>query len=722
MAYPLRSNIPKVNPSNFGPVDTGPGAGLMAQALKRKRYAGDTEYDPGPPGIMKEVPGIKEERAISKKEALKAQKRKNNKEKQAEKLGLLEALMQKDSFETQGKPIDFSEALTNLEGGNLKRTGRGSGLVEEELMSDTSPKLMEESTIRGDDPVTKLTEDIVQTSSQAAQADIDAGLEQEDTRFAEAQRRRNIMRGTGSEGTVAGSEDAAKFGQGAELEVKNLQRKAPHLFEEGTIKADDPPERIEALTLQVEAAAGNKKAQKEQEQLYKQFKDPQVRAQVKEESGNYYIDPISGRPINLESLRKSPKRQRDMKMIAMFPEHMRPHALANMGYLDREDIPVDYKHMLKRDQLTFDMSKWSAEHSEKNRQFNATLDFKQKAQRDLEKRLGRKLTLEEKTQNDLNADRDYKQLWDNINGLIKEGNSPAATLLAKGAGLKLDFKANTAIQTEILEKMADAKSAGISHPQGKEGTKAYFKFASDVHQKLITPRGDNISGDTYFDKALKAAGVPTFRESGFKGPEHVYNAQYYDVAYATMMLRSPHSAFHKAVTDNNIAINLGGGTGDTTGGDKYPIKKTSDNNPATTGSNTPELDTGFDPMKKLDATEVLGVGGYSTLGDAPSSQTKSIDSIVKLGSREVSNDDYKKMAQGEFTVGGFMSGKGPLSSYSRQPDWVKNKAWSNKTEMLEFFQKNPSELKSLPKSKAREIIGLINKRIDDQSKMRSRSR
>ena len=192
-----------------------------------------------------------------------------------------------------------------------------------------------------------------------------------------------------------------------------------------------------------------------------------------------------------------------MKMIAMFPEHMRPHALANMGYLDKEDIPVDYKHMLKRDQLTFDMSKWSAEHSEKNRQFNATLDFKQKAQKDLEKRLGRKLTLEEKTQNELNADRDYKQLWDNINNLIKEGNSPAATLLAKGAGLKLNFNANTAIQTEILEQMSDAKSAGINHPQGKEGTKAYFKFASDVHQKLITPRGDNISGDTYFDKAAQ---------------------------------------------------------------------------------------------------------------------------------------------------------------------------------------------------------------------------
>ena len=76
MAYPLRSNIPKVNQSNFGPVNTGPGAGLMAQGLKRKRYPGDTENDPGPRGIMKEV---SDEKAISEREALKAQKEKTRK-------------------------------------------------------------------------------------------------------------------------------------------------------------------------------------------------------------------------------------------------------------------------------------------------------------------------------------------------------------------------------------------------------------------------------------------------------------------------------------------------------------------------------------------------------------------------------------------------------------------------------------------------------------------
>ena len=590
MAYPLRSNIPKVNQSNFGPVNTGPGAGLMAQGLKRKRYPGDTENDPGPRGIMKEV---SDERAISEREALKAQKRKNEKEKQAERLGLLEALMQKDSFETQGRPIDFSEALTNLEGGNLKRTGQGSGLVEEELMSDTSPKLMEESTIRGDDPVNFLTEDIVRTSGQAAQADIDADLERiADTSY---------------------------------LEEMEMGRSTPmyRSIEEQTISADDPPEMQEAKTLQAKAAKGDRQAKAEQTKLYSQFKDPQVRAQVKEELGNYYIDPISGTPINLEELRNSPKRQRDMKMIAMFPEHMRPHALANMGYLDKEDIPVDYKHMLKRDQLTFDMSKWSAEHSEKNRQFNATLDFKQKAQRDLEKRLGRKLTLEEKTQNELNADRDYKQLWDNINNLIKEGNSPAATLLAKGAGLKLNFNANTAIQTEILEQMSDAKSAGINHPQGKEGTKAYFKFASDVHQKLITPRGDNISGDTYFDKALKAAGISTYRESGYKGPEHVYNSIHYDKAYAAMMMRSPHAAFHKAVTNQNIAINLGGSTGNTTGGNTGPK----------TGS-----DTGGNKGSKTDTSKV-NTSGFETQ-----------DSVEGSGFMEGESDEELALGAGVSTA------------------------------------------------------------------------
>ena len=510
MAYPLRSNIPKVNQSNFGPVDYGSGAGLMAQGLKRKRYPGDTENDPGPRGIMKEV---SDERAISEKEALKAQKRKNEKEEQAKSLGLLDALFKKgDEFTKKSldDTVPVSSSQTTITDDQAREEFlRGSKRVDKAFDGESIPYI---GYGKGEPP----------TEEQAAMAYSSSPFDQKAGEFV-------------SSSSVT------------------------------TINRDDPPEVQEAKTLQAQAAKGDRQAKAEQTKLYSQFKDPQVRAQVKEELGNYYIDPISGTPINLEELRNSPKRQRDMKMIAMFPEHMRPHALANMGYLDKEDIPVDYKHMLKRDQLTFDMSKWSAEHSERNRQFNATLDFKQKTQKDLEKRLGRKLTLEEKTQNDLNADRDYKQLWDNINNLIKEGNSPAATLLAKGAGLKLDFNANTAIQTEILEQMSDAKSAGINHPQGKEGTKAYFKFASDVHQKLITPRGDNISGDTYFDKALKAAGISTYRESGYKGPEHVYNSLHYDKAYAAMMMRSPHAAFHKAVTNQNIAINLGGSTGNTTG-------------------------------------------------------------------------------------------------------------------------------------------------------------
>ena len=79
-------------------------------------------------------------------------------------------------------------------------------------MSDTSPKLMEEATIRGDDPVTRLTEDIVQTSAQAALGDIDAGFEQENARFA-AKAKRDV---DDPSQMLCLSEDEAKYGLGAE--------------------------------------------------------------------------------------------------------------------------------------------------------------------------------------------------------------------------------------------------------------------------------------------------------------------------------------------------------------------------------------------------------------------------------------------------------------------------------------------------------------------------
>ena len=591
----------------------------MERALRRKEGL-PTSVDPGPPGIMKEVPAIKEERALSSQQALQSEKKKFENEEQAESLGLLDALFKKGDEFTK-KSLDDTESIDF-------QKNFGSAPVDSSQTTITDDQAREEF-LRGSKRV-------------------DKAFDGESIPY--------IGYGKGeppTEEQAAMAYSSSPFDQKAGEFVSSSSV--------ATINRDDPPEVQEAKTLQAMAAKGDKQAKAEQTKLYGQFKDPQVRAQVKEELGNYYIDPISGTPINLEELRNSPKRQRDMKMIAMFPEHMRPHALANMGYLDKEDIPVDYKHMLKRDQLTFDMSKWSAEHSEKNRQFNATLGFKQKAQKDLEKRLGRKLTLEEKTQNDLNADRDYKQLWDNINNLIKEGNSPAATLLAKGAGLGLTFNANTAIQTEILENMADAKSAGISHPQGKEGTKAYFKFASDVHQKLITPRGDNISGDTYFDKALRAAGVPTFRESGFKGPEHVYNAQYYDVAYAAMMLRSPHSAFHKAVTDNNIAINLGGGTGDTTGGNTGPKTgsdtgsnkggKTDTSKVNTSGFETQDFVEGSGFMEgESDEELALGAGVSTALEKAMSNKEKNELAQLqgRLKERREKDAAYKE-EQGSFT-------------------------------------------------------------------------
>ena len=548
-------------------------------ALKRSNSGPDTPN----PGNQR-LPSMEElkRRAVLANQAAKEQKE-NQRQKEVSALlaeadnresleKALAAEQGRGSYEDVLKP---KNQTTGLMEETLMRTDSASPVLEEELMSDTSPKLMEEMTISGDDPTNWLTEDIVQTSGQAAQADIDAELEK-----------------------IAGT---------SYLEEMEMGRSTPayRSIEEQTISADDPPEVKEAKQLQIKASKGDKEAKAEQKKMYSQFKDPEVRAQVKEEFGDYYIDPISGRPINLVELKKSPKRQRDMKMIAMLPEHLRGAALGNMGYLDPEDIPKDYKHDLAKEELAFKMTKWKAEHDTGQKQFDRTFKFKEKTQKDLEKRLGRKLTLEELKESNLSADRDAKQLWDNIGMLIKEGNSPAAGLLAKGAGFKLDFNANTAIQTEILENVSDAKAAGIGHPSGKEGVKSYLKFANNLHVKLMTPRGDNQTGDTFFDTAARNAGIPTFEDAQADGlidknmREYQYNASVYSAVFAHAMKESPHDQYHRSVTDQKIRSAIGGKGGDSKGGkggDSGPNK--TDN----TGSGSPG-------PKDTSSFEEEGIGG-----------------------------------------------------------------------------------------------------------------
>jgi len=327
--------VPKVRTPEAGPTSR---RGLdkiylpkAAEGMARDRNMYDMEPDP----IIGKPDEMLAKAAYMKQVNQERQAEKNMVDMENRRNQQLANIAKDDSFAKTGKSLSYNQFLEDNVSGDLKAK-KPSGLIEEILMSDTSPKLLEESTIRGDDPVNWLTEDIVQTSSQAAQADIDAGLEQEDDRFAQAQKRSGIMNDP-SQMRVPQSEDEAKYGLGTETTETPLEGAGPNLFEEQTIKPDDPPEVMEMKQLQIDAQKKKPGAIKARKEMFAGL-PREAKAMAKEELGNYYVDPNSGLAINLTELDASANRRAHMMLLQEVPKHQRTTMLANWGYIDKEDV------------------------------------------------------------------------------------------------------------------------------------------------------------------------------------------------------------------------------------------------------------------------------------------------------------------------------------------------------------------------------------------------
>ena len=100
-------------------------------------------------------------------------------------------------------------------------------------------------------------------------------------------------------------------------------------------KETDPPETKELKELQKKAVK-DKGAQKIRKDMFAGL-SPEEKAFVKEEMGNYYIDPGSGLAINLTALEKSNKRAANMALLKHFPDHQKASMLMSWGYIDKED-------------------------------------------------------------------------------------------------------------------------------------------------------------------------------------------------------------------------------------------------------------------------------------------------------------------------------------------------------------------------------------------------
>ena len=527
--------VPKVRTPEAGPTSR---RGLdkiympkAAEGMVRDRNMYDMEPDPiiGQPDQMLAkgayMKQVNEERQAEKNMADMANTRKQQ----------LANIAKDDSFAKTGKSISYNQFLEDNVSGDLKAK-KPSGLMEEVLMSDTSPKLMEESVISGDDPTTMLTEDIVQTSGQAAQADIDAELE----RIADTSYLEEMPMGRGTP--------------------------AYRSIEEETIEAD-PPEVAEM-----------KKVQEDPKARAELFKDlpPAIKAQAKEEFGDYYIDPSTGYAINLKSLRKSQKRREHMDVIKHFPESLRPAMLHKWGYLDGEDVPVDERLQLDKQKLGFEMTKYFAGLNENKRQFNATfgegkrqfeatlgnkkyefgesMSFKKTQQALLDKQFG-----ENVRQFDANlAETQKKNVISGIGEFLKNGQFEAATFYAKSNGLELPFSIKDALRFQSAKKAKSASGDPVTSMLASTyGVKMsdYWKSSDSTVEKLMSPREDAGSGDSYFDAGMRLINMVPYKElpEDQRGQisEADYNARNF-IAVKNFYMNQKYPRFHQAYSEQQM--------------------------------------------------------------------------------------------------------------------------------------------------------------------------
>lgn len=92
--------------------------------------------------------------------------------------------------------------------------------------------------------------------------------------------------------------------------------------------------------------------------------DKQEKALAKEASGKYWIEPVTGYAVNLESLKKHAKRQEIMDIAQHLPAATKVKFLLNEGILDEEDVPKDQKLTLEKEKLRVEIAKLKAQTKE----------------------------------------------------------------------------------------------------------------------------------------------------------------------------------------------------------------------------------------------------------------------------------------------------------------------------------------------------------------------
>jgi len=354
-------------------------------------------------------------------------------------------------------------------------------------------------------------------------------------------------------------------------EENPVQSEMKHLTK--TIIEGTPKEKKDALEFRKEAFA---------------HLSPRETALAKEETGNYWIDPISGVAINIDMIEADGKRKSNWLMLEKLPEHARPYFMAKFGYLDAEDVdgmPIDPK--LKIAEMNVQAKKLELESLEKRHGQSIDVQYAQITGKselhasnlkwEREKYNGLSRAQQEELQI-----KQYNQVRSNVDMLLKNGQYESGMLLGQGLGIPYiqdmkGFWRSKAKTTDIDPVFGMAlRGSGLEGLSKKAAGTAYYKAIGDYWSKLNAPNKDPEMKISFFEAKAQEHGLKLWNQLSDeerKGNNPMlHNNTIRTQLLKDLMLADPkYGTLHKQLNDARAQANLGGrggGTGTGTGTDK----------------------------------------------------------------------------------------------------------------------------------------------------------
>ena len=367
---------------------------------------------------------------------------------------------------------------------------------------------------------------------------------------------------------------------------------------------------------------------------------PRETALAKEETGNYWIDPISGVAINIDMIQADGKRKSNWLMLEKLPEHARPYFMAKFGYLDAEDVdgmPIDPK--LKIAEMNMQAKKLELESLERRHTESTGVQYAQITGKSALQAANLKWDREK--YNSLSAYQkeqvqvqQYNQIRSDVDLMFKNGQYESGMLLAQGLNIPyvmdpIGFwksKAKVSAQNPVFTKAL--VGAQLENMTAKTAGTKYNDKKGYYWNKLNEPVSEPGMGKvSYFESKANLHGIRLWdqlndAERAKAGSAMAWNNSQRSKVFNELLLNDPvFKHLHKNLNDARTAAALGdrgdGGTG--TGTDKPKVvpkkedkKEISDKlNP---DKKDPKLLTAISPveeLKDIDTKYEFGAGKYT---------------------------------------------------------------------------------------------------------------